>query len=129
MIKGLLLVVVLLCSSVCQAVELTPTEKTMLENVNKARASAGLPALEICDDLQEGTRKHCCWMATYRIMRHASGWMENIAMGQPTCASVHTTWMNSSGHRAAILRRGVTKLGVAAYVTPGGTIYWCMRVR
>ena len=123
MIKGLLLCVALMSS------ELTETEQTMLDNVNKSRAAAGLPALEICPDLQDGTRKHACWMATYRTMRHASGWMENIAMGQTTCTQVHTTWMNSPGHRAAILRRGVTKLGVSAYVTPGGTIYWCLRVR
>lgn len=123
MIKGLLLAVCFL------GADLTETEKTMLDNVNKSRVAHGLPELEVCPELQEGTRKHACWMATYRVMRHAPGWMENIAMGQPTCSSVHTTWMNSSGHRAAILRRGVQKVGVSAYVTPGGTIYWCMRVR
>lgn len=129
MIKGLCLIVAVLFSSVCSAVELTETERFMLDNVNKSRVAVGLPELTVCPELQEGTRAHACWMATYRVMRHASGWMENIAVGQRSCAQVHSTWMNSSGHRAAILRRGVQTVGVSAYVTPGGTIYWCMRVR
>ena len=127
MIKGLL--IVLMLAGTVQGVELTDTEKFMLDNVNKSRVAAGLPALVIDKDLQIATRQHACWMATNRVMRHAPGWMENIAMGQRTCASVHTTWMNSSGHRAAILRRGVQTVGVSAYVTAGGTIYWCLRVR
>lgn len=111
------------------AVTLTPTEQAMVDNVNAARQAAGLPALKVETIIQEGTRKHASWMAARRSMTHASGWCENIATGQRSCWSVHTTWMNSGGHRANILRRGVTTLGVAAYQVGNGTIYWCMRVR
>jgi uncharacterized protein YkwD len=52
---------------------------------------------------------------------------ENIAMGQRNSAEVLNAWMNSSGHRANILNPGHTRIGVAAYTTPGGTIYWCQQ--
>lgn len=38
---------------------------------------------------------------------------ENIAGGQPTPAAVVNSWMNSSGHRANILKEGITIIGVA----------------
>ena len=52
---------------------------------------------------------------------------ENIAMGQRSSAEVINSWMNSSGHRANILNPGYTRIGVAAYTTPEGTIYWCQQ--
>jgi uncharacterized protein YkwD len=35
--------------------------------------------------------------------------------------------MNSSGHRANILNPGYRRIGVAAYATPEGTIFWCQQ--
>ena len=52
---------------------------------------------------------------------------ENIAMGQHSSAEVINAWMNSSGHRANILNRGYRRIGVAAYTTPEGTIFWCQQ--
>ncbi len=46
---------------------------------------------------------------------------ENIAMGQSTPAAVVNAWMNSAGHRANILSRSFTKIGVG-YVASGN--YW-----
>jgi uncharacterized protein YkwD len=37
---------------------------------------------------------------------------ENIAKGQKTPAEVVTAWMNSAGHRANILNKTYTHLGV-----------------
>lgn len=50
---------------------------------------------------------------------------ENIAAGQKSATEVMDAWMNSSGHRANILNKNYTKLGVG-YVKGGsyGT-YWC----
>lgn len=48
---------------------------------------------------------------------------ENIAMGQKTPQAVMTAWMNSSGHRANILNKNYTKLGVG-YVYNNGRPYW-----
>jgi uncharacterized protein YkwD len=54
---------------------------------------------------------------------------ENIAMGQPDGPSVVQCWMNSSGHRANILNWGHRRIGVAAYQTIQGTIFWCQQFR
>jgi uncharacterized protein YkwD len=52
---------------------------------------------------------------------------ENIAMGQPSVRGVINSWMTSPGHRANILNARYRRLGVAAYRTPDGTIYWCQQ--
>lgn len=49
---------------------------------------------------------------------------ENIAYGQRTPAEVMNAWMNSPGHRANILSRNVTQIGVGAAKKSNGTIYW-----
>lgn len=48
---------------------------------------------------------------------------ENIAYGQATPQAVVASWMNSEGHRANILSRNFTKIGVG-YTLSGGTVYW-----
>ncbi len=49
---------------------------------------------------------------------------ENIAWGQKTPDEVHTTWMNSWGHRAAILSTSFARLGVGYVLCKGKTPYW-----
>ena len=48
---------------------------------------------------------------------------ENIALGQKTCAQVSKAWYNSTGHRANMLRKNFTKVGIACYEYNGVT-YW-----
>ena len=48
---------------------------------------------------------------------------ENIAKGQKTCAAVMTAWYNSAGHKANMLNKNFTKVGIAGYEY-NGTIYW-----
>ena len=49
---------------------------------------------------------------------------ENIAMGQPTSASVMNSWMNSAGHKANILSKNFTEIGVGVAKSKNGTLYW-----
>ena len=49
-------------------------------------------------------------MKKFGITYTAAG--ENIAMGQPTAASVMNAWMNSPGHKANILSKNFTEIGV-----------------
>lgn len=49
---------------------------------------------------------------------------ENIAWGQKTPEAVHQTWMNSWGHRAAILSTSFNRLGVGYVLCKGKTPYW-----
>ena len=48
---------------------------------------------------------------------------ENIAKGQRTCKEVSKAWYNSAGHRANMLNKNFTRVGIAVYVH-NGTPYW-----
>ena len=49
---------------------------------------------------------------------------ENVAYGYPTgTAVVKKGWMKSAGHRANILRKGYTRMGIAARKSQDGTWY------
>lgn len=49
---------------------------------------------------------------------------ENIAMGQTTAKQVVNSWMNSSGHRANILNKSFTEIGVGYAKDSKGRIFW-----
>ena len=49
---------------------------------------------------------------------------ENIAWGQKTPEQVMNGWMNSEGHRANILNKNFTKIGVGYHQNASGTNYW-----
>ena len=49
---------------------------------------------------------------------------ENIAAGQRTPQEVMNAWMNSSGHRANILNKNYTELGVGYYKGGSYGHYW-----
>lgn len=49
---------------------------------------------------------------------------ENIAWGQKTPEEVVTAWMNSAGHRANIMNKSYTHIGVGNTQNGSGTQYW-----
>ncbi|MBU3147006.1 CAP domain-containing protein, partial [Clostridium sp. CF012] len=61
-------------------------------------------------------------MKQFGITYKAAG--ENIAMGQQTASSVMTSWMNSPGHKANILSKNFTDIGVGVAKDKSGAIYW-----
>ena len=54
----------------------------------------------------------------------SSGVAENIAWNQQSPTEVLKSWMSSSGHRANILNRGYTEIGIAVAVNSRGERYW-----
>ncbi len=107
-----------------------PIEVNIVKYTNEQRVKRGLKPLQIDPELMKTARRHASWMARTRRFVHAHlGVAENIAMGQRDSQSVVRAWMNSKGHRANMLNRGNTRIGVAAYRTAGGTIYWCQQFR
>lgn len=58
-------------------------------------------------------------MKNFGITYKSAG--ENIAKGQRSAAEVVTAWMNSEGHRANIMSKNFTHIGVG-YVAEGN--YW-----
>jgi uncharacterized protein YkwD len=110
------------------APDLHPIEARVVEKTNAQRALHGLPPLSVDPRLLRSARDHAAWMTNSRSMVHTTKPVgENIAMGQHSSTEVINSWMNSSGHRANILNRGYNCIGVAAYRTPEGTIYWCQQ--
>ena len=114
-------------------------EQEVIKLVNAERAKAGLPALKYDWELarvakhksqdmkDKGYFSHTSptygspftMMKNYGINYKSAG--ENIAKGQSTAQQVVNAWMNSSGHRANILSKDYTHIGVG-YVKSGH--YW-----
>ena len=112
----------------------------VIELVNEERAKAGLSPVTESSDVtaaadvraQEITRNfsHTRPNGTYyttaldQIGVRYMGSGENIAYGQQTPEAVMSGWMNSQGHRANILERNFTKIGVSCYENANGVKYW-----
>ena len=111
-------------------VKLAAIEANIVSYTNQERTRYGLPPLEVDKELMETAREHAAWMTRNRSMVHTSRPVaENIAMGQPHSSDAVRSWMNSSGHRANILNPGHRRIGVAAFRTESGTIFWCQQFR
>ncbi len=107
------------------AFKLHPVEQKVVEQTNAMRAQYGLPPLAVDQRLVQSARAHTAWMTRARRLRHTSRPVaENIAMGQQTAQEAVRSWMSSSGHRANILGRNYSRIGVSAYTTPDGTVFW-----
>jgi uncharacterized protein YkwD len=107
---------------------LHPIDARVIERTNAHRIRHGLRPLVVDLSLVRSARRHAAWMTNSRSMVHTTQPVgENIAMGQTSSAEVMNSWMNSSGHRANILNPGYTRIGVAAFSTPDGTIFWCQQ--
>jgi len=91
----------------------------------KVQAAAQVRAME-CEQSFSHTRPNGSSFATalkeQGVSYRRSG--ENIAWGQRSPEEVVNAWMNSAGHRANIMNRNFTKIGVGYYQNANGTKYW-----
>lgn len=114
-------------------------EQEVIRLVNVERTKVGLPALKYDWELARVAEHKSqdmhdkkyfdhnsptygspfTMMKNYGIKYTAAG--ENIAKGQTTAEQVVNAWMNSEGHRANILNKNFTHIGVG-YVADGH--YW-----
>ncbi|MDI6829703.1 MAG: DUF5719 family protein [Actinomycetota bacterium] len=122
------------------AVDATAAEARMLELVNQARNTAGLPSLYAERQLTDFARAYSAEMIQYGFFGHVSpasgnlqqriaargitGWTlagENIAKA-PSVEVAFEALMNSPGHRENILRAEFNCIGVGV-VAEGNTLY------
>lgn len=117
----------------------------MLASINSYRAQYGLSALTIDARLVAAAYVHSQDQATQCTMAHegsdgsdpwdrmeAQGYdwtvaAENVAAGQSSVSQVMTSWWNSAGHRANILKDDVVNVGFALASNSGCgsyTTYW-----
>ena len=115
----------------------------VLERVNREREAEGLPALAWHEEASDVAYDHCVDMRLRGYVSHytpegVSGcsrlWQrgiemlsctENIAHGHQTADGVMNAFMLSDGHRANILKRGMSHLGVGVHTGPGGP-WWTL---
>lgn len=106
--------------------ELSEVERLVVELTNQERIKRGLPPLEVSENLLTLSRHKSANMARLRNLDHGVSPRpqggENIAWNQRTAQEVVRSWMNSSGHRANILSRRYSKIGVG--VANGNGPYW-----
>ena len=106
----------------------------VLEQVNAQRAENDLDPLVMDETLLEAAMLRAAECAVYfdhtrpdgsSCFTAASGWMngENIAAGQANPTAAMNSWMNSSGHRANILRDWFTTVGIGVFYI-NGVRYW-----
>jgi uncharacterized protein YkwD len=110
---------------------------SVVEAINAARASEGLPALAEDDSLARLATSWAASMASSSDMEHGdfadriasiypnTAAAENIAEGQPDATSVVAAWMDDEPHRANILG-DYNHLGVGTDRDEGGSVYWCV---
>lgn len=108
------------------------------------RANHGLPAVALDPDLTRMAQGQAEIMAKRDKLDHAAGKpfnrrlkaagydaktaAENIGAGYHTLAEAFSGWRDSPSHKANMLLKGATRLGIAAVYTPRSKykVYWAM---
>jgi uncharacterized protein YkwD len=108
------------------------------------RANNGLGPVSVDADLTRLAQQHARTMAARNKMDHdvggafserirRSGYdakvaVENISAGYHTLAEAFSGWRDSPPHRANMLNRGVTRIGIAAVYAPGSKykVFWAL---
>ena len=104
--------------------------------INRDRARHGLRRLRVSSRMQFYATDHAARMSsagtifhdvsglTYEVLRSATAWGENVGMTASTDAAraAHRMFMNSPGHRANVLHRRWTHMGIGI-VKRNGTTY------
>jgi uncharacterized protein YkwD/stress response protein SCP2 len=121
---------------------LSRTAAEVVALTNAARGRAGLPSLAVDPPLTAAAQAHCADMVARDFYSHtapdgtqpwdraaAAGCRrrrigENIACGQRSPAEVVEGWMNSPSHRANILGRDFTHLGIGFSGGGRAGTYW-----
>ena len=119
--------------------ELTFAEQ-VVELVNQERTKAGLNAVTLDQNIASAalvrakeietsfshTRPNGSKFSTALTEQGVTfkGAGENIAWGQKSPEAVMQAWMNSKGHRANILNKNFTKIGVGYYQNAAGRNFW-----
>ena len=113
------------------ATDLSSAEQ-FLALTNQARAAAGLSSLRIDTNVSAYALTHSQQMASQLTLFHTTDWLtalsgatwrvagENVGAGD-TLAHIQTAFLNSSSHRANILNRNFTRVGIGVYTDANAT--------
>ncbi|HVK13817.1 MAG TPA: CAP domain-containing protein [Gemmataceae bacterium] len=121
--------------------KLSEDEQGVLDATNAERKAEGLPPLKPNPKLFAAARAHSENMAKQSKLDHvldektpadrvkAAGYAfrmvgENVEHNAPTPAEAVKDWMNSPGHKANILNKDFTEIGIAVARNDKGEPYW-----
>ena len=117
------------------AVDPGNAEAQFIDLINAERTSRGLNPLSVDPELTAGARMQAAAIRDAGRLFHnpdlgsvTSGWSwigENVGYGYDV-ANLHAAFMNSSGHRANILKSGATHIGLGVIVD--GSTVWVAEV-
>lgn len=124
-----------------EELKLSKEEEGVIELTNAERKKMDLPPLKANALLMEAARSHGANMAKQDKLAHEldgkqpadrvkdAGYKygytgENVAWNQKNPKEVLESWMNSEGHRANILKKEYTEIGVAMVKNEKGQPYW-----
>ena len=122
------------CGSVLGAIGGAGNDATSL---NGFRSANGRPPLASDGSLTALAQQHAADMARRNSLDHAGfkerrgpagARAENVAYGCNDSACTIRMWINSSGHRANMLRADVSKYGLASAVSASGRRYWALEL-
>lgn len=116
-------------------------ERTFFDRTNALRASQGIPKLREHDTLTKKAEAWARHMASTRVLAHSNlssglsglAWKalgENVAYSSPTSntlLSLHNQFAASPGHRANLLSRSFTHMGVGVAKSSDGRV-WVVEV-
>lgn len=119
---------------------LSPSERELLDLVNRERAKYRLPALKASRQLSQAARGHAANMARLRTLNHTLGGKtfdqrisdtgyrfsaagENIFMGGGAAQAMYF-WMRSAGHQRNLLSPTYTEIGLGAASDTARQQYW-----
>ena len=110
----------------------TGFEKCLRDKHNAARSAAGLAPLATRSEMVSFARNHTAAMIDAGKIFHSgnlgsatTGWTklgENVGVGGG-CDSLHNAFMNSAGHKANILDKVYTSIGVGGGQAPNGQYF------
>lgn len=118
----------------CSTMTLAQVQARILRDVNAARVAAGVKPLVENPFMDAVAVRWSQSQAAAMTMSHnpnystqiPEGWSaaaENVAYGQ-SATGVTTSWLNSSGHRANIVRTGFTHTGIGVGCSAKGSPYY-----
>jgi len=120
---ALVLAVFVLGAATARPASASSTESAVTSKINSARAARGVPRLTTRSDLVAVARGQARRMAARNVLYHNPSlakqvrnfrWVgENVGYG-PSVAQVHDAFMGSPGHKANLLDRDYTEVGVGA---------------
>jgi hypothetical protein len=135
---AVLMLVVAVPAAAPAALDAEEFEECLLDLINADRAVHGAGDLAMAYDLNDEVRSFSQKMAGEGDLRHMTSnernpilpdgtftWGENVAWHSspylPGCATIHSMFMNSSGHRANILSSNKEFVALGVYIGSNGT--------